>query len=253
MITRKKISNTSETFSQLFAAINKTLRRSGFEMKKTSNLPRFNWLGLRNIAFSTILDAGANEGQFAEEVRRVFPTAHIYSFEPIPECFEILQMKCQHNKNWTCYNVALAETEKTAVLNLHQDNTPSSSLLHATTEELDLYPKSSRQTQVDVECTTLDQWALSHPYALKKPSMLKLDVQGYELNVLKGGCSSLNHIDAVICEINIRNFYKEQTSFPDVVNLLHAVGIHFYGVLEHTYDQGYNVTSFDAVFRRYDF
>jgi FkbM family methyltransferase len=245
------MSNVSGTFSKLFAAINKTLRRSGFEIKKTSNLPRFNWLGLRNIDFSTILDVGANEGQFAEEIRCVFPAAHIYSFEPIPQCFKSLQKKCAQSELWSCYNVALAESEKTAVFNLHEDNMPSSSLLEATDQELNLYPKSRRQRQVEVNCITLDKWILSNADALKQPSLLKLDVQGYELNVLRGAFATLDHINAVICEINIQNFYEQQSSFPDIVNLFYSRGIHFHGVLEHTYDDANNVIAFDAIFRRH--
>jgi FkbM family methyltransferase len=238
--------------SQISALLNKLVRKSGFEIKKTRNLPRYNWLGLRNLDFRSILDVGANEGQFASEARHLFPEAHIYSFEPIWNCFNTLQSKSRQNELWSCYNVALSEIEKKATFHLHEENMPSSSLLLATPEELDLYPKSSRQTQVEVTCITLDKWASYHPHALARPLMLKLDVQGYELNVLKGGCASLNYVDAVICEVNVRKFYKDQATFLAIVNLLDARGLHFYGVLEHSYDQANNVVAFDAVFRRHD-
>jgi len=241
----------SKVRSSVASCLNDLLRLGGVEIKTCSALPQHNLLGLRHVPFQTVLDIGANEGQFAGKALSLFPAAQFYSFEPIPRCFESLQQKCQQSERWTCYNLALAEAEKTTILNIHEDNMPSSSLLHATPEELDLYPKSKRQSEFEVRCTTLDKWVSLRAGALRRPSLLKLDVQGYELNVLKGGCLALIEVDAVICEINIRKFYEEQASFADIVNFLHTRSIHFHGVLEHTYDDAYNVIAFDAIFRRH--
>lgn len=64
--------------------VKKTFNLAGLDIRKLSNNPEFNLLGLRNLSIKTIIDVGANEGQFARKILRFFPDADIYCFEPLP-------------------------------------------------------------------------------------------------------------------------------------------------------------------------
>jgi hypothetical protein len=74
-------------------AAKKLLRATGFELRRVNQFePKtedtFRWM--RNLNIRTVLDVGANIGQFADQIHTIVPEAAIYSFEPLPECCELL-------------------------------------------------------------------------------------------------------------------------------------------------------------------
>src|SRR5258705_4321349 len=85
-------------------------------------------LWLRAIGINTILDIGANTGQFAQRIRRVLPDAMIYSFEPLPDCFEQLKGNLASCVNFRAFNFALGD--RTGELMFQRNEySPSSSFL----------------------------------------------------------------------------------------------------------------------------
>ena len=62
----------------------------GADVIRLKNSPKHTLLGLRNLPINSIIDVGANKGQFAKYISAFFPKAHLYSFEPLPEPYEEL-------------------------------------------------------------------------------------------------------------------------------------------------------------------
>ena len=230
--------------------INNCLRNLGVEIKACALLPTRNLLGLRSIRPKTVLDVGANMGQFALEFKPVFTAAKFFSFEPLPSCFEHLRQLSLEDSKWECFNLALGDEIKVAEFYIHADHTSSSSFLPAAEKHYELYPETRAQHTAAVQCTTLDDWIESHPEARQTPIILKIDVQGYEANVLRGAKGTLPNVEAVVTEVIVESLYREQSPFSEQVKLLDQAGLHFTGVIQHAFDAEGKVISFDGVFRR---
>jgi len=236
--------------ANLTKLINKCLRTLGVEVKACALLPTRNLLGLRSIQPKTILDVGANTGQFVLELKPIFPSAKFFSFEPLPSCFELLKKLSLSDSKWECFNLALGDVNKVAEFHIHTGHTSSSSFLSTVETNYELYPETRKQETALVQCATLDEWIRSHPEAEKNPIVLKLDVQGYETKVLRGAETTLPNVEAVITEVIVETLYEAQSLFSEQVELLAQAGLNFTGVIRHAFDPKGNVISFDGVFRR---
>src|ERR1044072_8852506 len=173
------------------------LRRRGIDFEHYRNLRR-PWL--LDAGVKTILDIGANTGQFARLAHEVFPGASIYSFEPLPECFEALKTALPAGSDFHPVNCALGREEGTLEFRraLH---TPLSSFLKMTKLHEESFPESTggqEERPLTVAVRTLDAVAAELP--LRENILLKIDVQGYEANVLAGGAEGGGGAVAVIME-----------------------------------------------------
>jgi FkbM family methyltransferase len=168
-----------------------------------------------------VFDVGANEGQSAREFLSLFPGARIFSFEPTPASFARLRQFAADRPLITPVNKALGEKPAKAAFNenaFHQTN----SLLAASPQSADyLGPKVvERQKTIEVEVTTLD--AFCREASVPRIDLLKLDVQGYELSVLKGARELLagRNIGCLVLEVTFIPLYENQATFHDLVALL---------------------------------
>ena len=228
---------------------NRFLKCFGYQIKSVQQLPNENLLGItKRYNIRTILDAGANEGQFALWSRKFFPEASVYSFEPVESTFKRLKSIAKKKPRWDAFQVALSDTCEDRQI-FHHINHPSSSSLHESTAvEVALFPETKEKSIENVSCITLDQWLNKSNITLKGDILLKLDVQGHEIFVLKGSKDVLAMTSVVITEVIVGGLYREQARFVDIVLLLSESGFQFQGVLEHAFDQSGSVISLDAVF-----
>jgi len=228
---------------------NRFFKCFGYQIKSIQQLPSENLLGItKRYDIRTILDAGANEGQFALWSRKFFPKASIYSFEPVESTFKKLQLIAKDSHRWDVFQVALSDTCEDRQI-FHHINHPSSSSLHeSTAEELTFFPETQEKSLEHVSCITLDHWLNKFNSLIKEDILLKLDVQGHETCVLKGAKDVLAMTSVVITEVIVGSLYREQARFVDIVHLLSESGFQFQGVLEHGFDQTGSVISLDAVF-----
>jgi len=120
-----------------------------------------------------------------------------------------------------CFNLALSDKEGEAEFHLNEFSF-SSSLLNMTKTHKEIFPFTKNETIIKVRTDKLDN-VLEH-LDLKKPILLKIDVQGAELHVLKGATESLNNIDVIQLEVSFMNFYDGQASIEDVISFLKSFG-----------------------------
>ena len=209
---------------------------------------RGDFLGLKHLPIRSVIDVGANQGQFARKISAVFPDAHIYCFEPLPEPFDTLRLWADRQRGAvTVFNVALGDREGTAEMFFHAEHSPSSSLLRSTAACETFYPFTIKQIPVSVAMTTLDR-AFGPPFSLTPDTLIKLDVQGYENRVISGGENTFRHARACIAEVCLDILYDKQAAFKDLVLLLVNLGYRYAGNVEQKYAKDGHVIYLDALF-----
>lgn len=206
----------------------------------------YKWLQERNIA--TVLDVGANIGQFAEMIHQILPIATIHSFEPLPEQFIGLQGLTKKIQLLRCYQFAVGSVNTEMEINANEFSA-SSSLLPMTELHTSSFPYTKNSAALKVQVRTLDSVMLE--IKPRKNILLKIDVQGFEMEVLKGAVRLLEDIDILIVETSFRELYQGQPLFDDIYKLLIEKKFMYHG----NFDQIINtnngeVLQADAIFLR---
>ena len=229
--------------------IKKAFNLIGLDLVRSPNVPTHMLLGLRNLPIRTIIDIGANEGQFARKICKVFPHAKIYCFEPLREPFEKLnKWAAQTGDKVIPSNLALGNTEGMFEMFSHVEHSSSSSFLKTTTICETYYPFTKKQVALPVKVTTLDNWMRDLPIAPSLEILLKLDVQGYEDRIIRGGERTFRLAKACILELCLHQLYEEQATFKDILLQLNDFGYHYGGNLQQIYAEDGHVIYIDTVF-----
>ena len=137
----------------------------------------------------TVIDVGANVGQFAVASSKIFPDSRVYSFEPNPPCAIQLKKNVTELGNVKVYELALGETAGEIEFHVNS-HSHSSSILPLASSHLEAFPDARENSLIRVKVSTLDK--VFEDIELQHPALLKLDVQGYELQVLLGGARFAN-------------------------------------------------------------
>jgi FkbM family methyltransferase len=233
------------------SAIRQLLRPTGFDLIRLYRLPRSTFLGLRHRSVRTIVDVGANRGQFAREALTLFPNARLVCFEPLPNAFgDLEQLATRVPNRITPVNAAVGESDGEVSMQVHVDWDYSSSLLATTRLAHQLYPLQQQQTSIQVPMTTLDSFFAAAAHPLEPEIVVKIDAQGYDDRVIRGGRSTFAKSCACIVEINLDHLYEGQASFKDITLLLDELGYRYAGNLDQTYAEDGHVVFIDAVFVR---
>jgi FkbM family methyltransferase len=194
----------------------------------------------------TVLDIGGSHGQFVKEAVRFFPGATIYSFEPIPECHEELLALRELVANLHPINLALGDRdgEQDLWLSAFRD---SSSLHEMLPAHVAAWPHTEIEAKITVQIARLD--AIAPILALKPPIFAKIDVQGHELAVIRGGRATLSLCERVMIECNFASLYQGQPTFDQLSDELHSLGFLFDGFISALrHPQTLEQLSADAVF-----
>ncbi len=203
---------------------------------------------LRDMDFRTVLDVGANIGQFATAARAMLPDAVIYSFEPLPDCFSELEKKMSGAGRFRAFNVGLGAARSEMQFN-RSSFAPSSSFRKMAALHKETYPWTAGGEAVIVKVEKLDDIAAT--LDLAEPILLKIDVQGYEDQVLAGGKDTWSRASAIIVEVSFEVLYESQPLFDGIYQTITAQGFEFKGCLEQTTEKvsGRNLYA-DAIFLR---
>ena len=165
------------------------------------------------ISINTFIDVGANKGQFSLLVNSLFPKKNILAFEPIRSEYQIYKKIFKNITNIKCFNVGLGNKIEKKKLYLTK-NKDSSSFFKPSKIQNNLFRNTNIVTTETVKIKKLSRFLNK----LKKPIFLKIDVQGYELKVLKG--ADLNHIQYIYLEGSYVKLYENQPLIKDIVKYL---------------------------------
>lgn len=192
----------------------------------------------------TVLDVGANRGQFALIARRRFPRASIYAFEPQPEAARLLREMFAGDATFRLHVLALGSVS--AELDLHITAADdSSSLLSPTPRQIQAFPGTNEIGRFPVRVERLDALLSDE---ITRPSLLKIDVQGAELDVLRGAEHLLAAIDQLYIECSFVELYAGQALVGDVVAYLKDRGFRPAGIFHPTYDDEGHCLQADVLF-----
>jgi len=189
---------------------------------------------IHDLNIDTILDIGANVGQAAINFCTLFPTAKVYSFEPVPDCFDKLKRVATTFLNLSVYNFALGN--ETGQVDFHQNAySPASSILNMSDEHIRSYPKTTKSSVINVPIRRLDDVAAELNISDRR-ILIKIDVQGYEKNVIAGGTDVLKQAKIIVVETSIKSLYEGDSSFRDLYYILSKHGFDYHGSLEQLID-----------------
>ena len=168
-----------------------------------------------------LLDVGANRGQFSLIARVTHPRLPIHAFEPQPGEAAIYRGIFGNDPRVSLHEVALGDREGEADLHISR-RADSSSLLPIGEMQSKLFPATEEVGTHRVRVQTLDSQAPQWSGATR--ALLKLDVQGFELGVLKGSISALRQCAFVYAECSEIPLYTGQALFPEVAEFLKVQG-----------------------------
>ena len=238
--------NTPQILTKLIKEI---FHAANLDIVRYKNSPVLSLLGLKEISFRTIIDVGANKGQFAKMIFKHYPKANIYCFEPLPEPFNDLKIWAEKQQGRiVVYNIALGDKIGEVEMFAHVDHSPSSSLLRTTELGNDIYPFISKQKRTIVQQSTLDSFFEQQGEELFPELLIKLDVQGYEDRVIKCGRMLFAKASACIVEVSLDALYEGQAKFKELLLILDEMGFQYKGNLGQVYAEDGHCVYLDAVF-----
>jgi FkbM family methyltransferase len=194
-----------------------------------------NSLGLKKNLI--IFDVGAHKGQTSSHLCKLFPHSIIQAFEPSPTLFAEIEKNLSKRKNIRCHNFALGETNEKAFL-----TRPDSDLCGQVVKA-----KENNSTSISVR--RLDDFCLDE--SISAIDLLKIDVEGNELSVLKGasGMIDKNAVSAIFLECDFNKEDKQHSYFFDIFDFLSEENFCFHGLFDVVrYGPSYGIGFCNALF-----
>jgi FkbM family methyltransferase len=174
---------------------------------------------LEELQITGVIDVGANVGQFGLDIRRHGFEGQIVSYEPVKETFVSLSQTIKQHQPWKALQLGLGAAESEGTINISGNAGLSSSILEMGSLHLESFPDSVTVAKQNISISTIDkQLAVLglQPHGI----MLKLDVQGFESEVLKGASQSLSKIPLCYLEVSITPLYDgEVLLLPILIEL----------------------------------
>jgi FkbM family methyltransferase len=169
-----------------------------------------------------IIDAGAHVGGDSIEMCRLYKGATIHAFEPVPHIYKLLKHNVRKYSRIHCHTVALSNQNGTQSMHVSSGASDGSSSLLEPKEHLADHPDVFFNETITVTTQTLDTWAAQQQ--IKQVDLLWLDMQGYELEVLKASNIILPAVKVVHMEVSMRSTYENVPLYDEVKAWMQSKG-----------------------------
>jgi FkbM family methyltransferase len=201
--------------------------------------------------FDAVVDVGASRGETSRGWLKQFPGARVYAVEPYPAAFaELSKLEAAFPERFKAFNAACGEARGTVTFEVHPDHDTSSSVLATTSLCRETLPDTARSERIIVPLERLDDLLGSRILERERSVFLKLDVQGYEVPVLRGAPQLLKRTDVVLTEVTLPEFYQGQSTFTDIHQQMESSGFALLGIAEQSHDERGRAVYFDALYGR---
>lgn len=202
---------------------------------------------IRSIEYGTLIDVGANLGQFSLLSRTLHPDAVIHAFEPLSAMAVKYQQLFASDARTTLHRCAAGTFATTAEINV-SNHPDSSSLLPISNQQSELFPGTQKSSVEVVKVERIDD--VLRGMTLPDPILIKLDVQGFELEALKGMPDLLARARWVYVEVSFMELYVGQPLASEICAWLKEQAFDIAGVYNPTFsDEGVNIQA-DLLFAR---
>jgi len=207
-------------------------------------------LGLKSA--STILDVGANHGDFARAASTLFPAARVFLFEPLPDLQTYLaRVVARLRLPWTVVPEALGSQRGSFPMFIDESDDAIGSFTGFTDDYLKANPKARPTREITCEVRSLDE--VMRERGLNRIDLMKIDVEGFEFEVLKGAASGLRRTRAVVIEVSL---VRRQTTnghpLLEMLGLLSGAGFDVVDVIPSLFapEAPWKPTEFNVLARR---
>lgn len=206
---------------------------------------------LRGRNVNCVIDVGANRGQFGLLIRRLGYRGRIVSVEPGSEAFAALRILSAADRDWLAVRMALGAEPARGMLNVASSDDLSSFRPLAPLAK-GYFPEASQLVRTeDVIVSTLDSWFDEFISGLAAPRVfLKIDTQGYDLEVLKGARKVLPTVQAVQIEVSFLPLYEDVPPWLAAISSCEAHGFGLYGLFPVLRDPDGQLVEADALLVR---
>lgn len=186
---------------------------------------------LKSRRVDVVFDVGANSGQYAAGLRQAAYKGRIVSFEPLSGPFTILESKASTDPLWDCRQHALGDSDGTVTINIAGNAGQSSSVLPMLKSHQNAFPPANYVGTQEASIHRLDSVAPEF-LGMNGVAFLKVDVQGFEKQVLAGGKSTIDdHCVGMQLELSFLPLYEGGMLIPEALDLVYSLGFTLTGLL----------------------
>jgi len=236
--------------------LHKLLRAGGVDVFRTP-MPR--WVPLREIllriftllSVTCVLDVGAHTGEYGDFLREIGYEGWIVSFEPVEGSYEALRRHAGHDRKWSVYRLALGAEERLLPMNVTRARVLSSFLEPNSFCAREFREAGRVERRELVRMRRLDQILGDVLLPIPDPRVfLKMDTQGWDLQVLQGATGILPRILALQSEVSACNIYSGMTGYLDAVSAMERLGFEVVEFVPISRKDNLAVIEFDCVMVR---
>ncbi len=202
---------------------------------------------LKKMKCMYVVDIGANRGQFALAARKQFPQARIISFEPLAEPAAVFRRVFKSDRLTIFHQIAIGPEEKQMPMHVSRAN-DSSSLLPILALQSNLFPGTEEKEIRSVKVKPLS--IVLNKEDIITPALLKIDVQGFELDTLIGCEDFLRKFVNIYIECSFIELYEGQALAHQIISWLKERNFFFSGVFNLYYDRNGTAKQGDLLFTR---
>jgi len=182
---------------------------------------------LTHFEIDCVLDVGANRGQFARSLRDAGYRGDIHSFEPVAATYRALREAADGDARWRAWPLALGPRVGRERINVLADDGYSSLLDPNESPDAHFGDQLERRREETITVTTLDAFLDEHGEAFaNRRILLKMDTQGYDLEVVRGAARSLARIPVILSEIAFMPLYQHAPDYLEALASYQQLGFH---------------------------
>ena len=226
------------------------MTRDGQDPRHFYHAERLRYLELRSALNwkenLVVYDIGASVGSFAAFVARLRSVAAVYCFEPIPAVFEQLVQNSRSQPKVQCFRLALGDSTEHRLFHVNEFS-PSSSLLPLQAAHEKEFPHARITRSEEVQVLTLSQAA--RELSLLPPDFIKVDVQGFEDHVVRGGEDVFRRSRFCMLELSLTSLYENSALIVEMTELMSTLGFKLIGILDRkVVGQSRRILQLDGIF-----